>query len=106
MAVDAELKALMLQSITVKPRTAQNSYAEATYGTAVTRTCRIEQTKRLVRDAAGQEVVSSTQVYLDDVYSTAVTSEVTLPDGTKPDIITVDVHYDEVGPSHEVLYLA
>lgn len=105
MSIDPILREMMLQTVSIQPRASLNTYGEQSYGAAAERTCRIEETMRLVYDSSGQRLVSSTTVYLDDVYGTLTTDFITLPDGRTPSIVTVAVHYDEVGPSHEVLSL-
>ena len=105
MAVDAELSALMLQTVVWQPRASLNAYGEASFGAAVTVPCRIEQTNKMTLTAEGQEAVSTAQVYTDQVRGISQADQMTLPDGTIPTILTVAVHWDEVGPSHEVVYL-
>lgn len=105
MAVDPELVALMIQEVTWKPRTALDGYGEATFGTATTVRCRVEAETKMVLRPDGQEAVSGAQVYTDAVYGIGIEDEITLPDGTAGTIITVATHWDETGPSHEVVYL-
>lgn len=105
MAVDPALSELMLQTVTWQPRSSLNSYGEPTFGTAVTIACRVERDVKMVRTADGQEVVSSAQVYTDEVHGVTVKDQLTFTDGTLVDILSVATHWDEVGPSHEVIYI-
>lgn len=55
---------LRTHTITVEPYTGSGAYG-STYGAPVQVACRVEDVRRLVRAASGDEVVSSTTVYCD-----------------------------------------
>lgn len=97
---------MMLDTVTVKPRSSLNGYGEASFGTAYAVKCRIEEENQKVLTNEGQEVISPTHFWTDHVYGIRTIDQVTLPDGTIPDIITVQVWSDELGPSHEVVYVS
>jgi len=105
-AVDPELAAMMLDVAVYKPRASLNGYGEDSFGAAVTVVCRVESELRMVRNMEGQEVVSGTTIYTDRIYGIAVSGQLTLPDGRIPHIISVATHRDDVGDSHEVVYVA
>lgn len=105
MAVDAALSALMLQTVAWQARSALNSYGEPSFAAAVSIKCRVEQDVKMVRTADGQEVVSGAQVYTDEIHGVTAKDQLTLPDGSVVDILTVATHWDDVGPSHEVIYV-
>jgi hypothetical protein len=102
-AVEAELRALMLETVVWKPLTGRNSAGEPTYGAPTTLLCRIERTQRLVVAKDGQYRVSSNTIYLDDVYGVTVDDQVTLPNSTTPFILNVETLFDDVGPYNQVI---
>ncbi|NJP27104.1 hypothetical protein FLW53_23465 [Microbispora sp. SCL1-1] len=59
------------------------------YGDAVTYRGYVEDNRRLVRSATGDEVVSETTVYLDPGAVIPAESRVTLPSGRRAFVITV-----------------
>jgi hypothetical protein len=80
-----------------------DGYGKSTYATSRTLRCRVAKKVRMVRNAAGEETVSSTQVWLDDVYGVEVDDKLTLPDGTAPTILFVET-FETLLP-HEKVYL-
>ena len=88
-----------------------NSYGDfITSGAILSLPCRIEGTSKLVRDRAGQEVVSSFQIYTDSFNTLSVDRHrFTLPSRFTPrtevQAIGIDPESDETGPCYEVIYL-
>jgi len=91
MAVAPELAAVMLDTITWEPMIGSNQYAEpAGYGTPVKIRCRIDGATDEVRDVNGLVKISRNRIYLDDVYPIDPKDRITLPDGSRPVILSVN----------------
>lgn len=101
--MEADLRQLLTQTVTLEPWTGYDGYSQPVYGVGVARKCRIVNKTRMVRDAQGQERVSTTTIYLDDDYNTSVRDRVTLPGGVQPILLTVERYPDESGAHHERL---
>lgn len=98
-------KSWLRQTVAIEPFSAYNDYGEPTYGTAVSNNARIVQKTKMVRDAGGKEVVSTTQIYVNGSATVATTSRITLPDGTKPLILAIDITPDARGNAYlKVIY--
>lgn len=91
---------MLKQDIIIKPYLTTNKYNEDTYGTLVTEKCRIEKHNKLVTNEKGEEVLSSCQIIVDGTSSVTIKSNITLPDGTSPDIISLEDNPDENGVSY------
>lgn len=111
MALEAALRALMWQTVTLSTFGSYNSYGGGnTYGSAKTYCARVEREIKLVKDATGREVVSTTQVYVGDT-STGGTvptgfgsnGKIVLPTGDSPGILAVQSNPDEVSGVHHVV---
>lgn len=117
MALDPQLKALMIHTITVEHYTgmAGTGYASRVYSTSSTFKARIEFKDRLVKGKDMKDQLSSTTLFTpmhDTAGSTAATiglaDRITLPAQfvpNKPPIISVQPHYDHEGPHHYEVYL-
>jgi hypothetical protein len=51
------------QTATLKTATGTDDYGSTTYGSPVTIACRIEASRRLLKDARGQDVVAGSRVF-------------------------------------------
>jgi hypothetical protein len=112
MAIDSELRELMVDSVFIAPRTGSNTNGEATYGADVWYPyAKIEWTEERVQfqrlgDPVGRTITSSALVIIDTIDATiSITSRITLPDGSTPPIKRVTVPTDENGKSHTEVYL-
>ncbi|MBW2561268.1 MAG: hypothetical protein JRE40_10505 [Deltaproteobacteria bacterium] len=88
------------QTVTIEPFTGVNVNGEPQYGAAVQYSAFVQRRTRLVRDRAGQEVVSTAQVYLDGSVDVGIQDRITLPDGSQPVILSIEVLPDETGSTH------
>ncbi|MDX3065396.1 hypothetical protein PV518_25005 [Streptomyces sp. ND04-05B] len=79
---------LLRHEVTVEAKEGEGPYGP-TYAAPVTVRCFVEQKTRLVRNAEGDEVVSSSTVFcqLDALAQPPPKSRVTLADGTKTKVI-------------------
>lgn len=78
---------LLGHEVTVEPYEGSGPYGEV-YGSPVVVRCFLDQQTRLVRDAGGNQVTSSTTFYAElDAVSAPPTSRVMLPDGHTTTVI-------------------
>lgn len=105
---------MMPQTVSVEPRTGNDVYAKPTYGAAVTYPCRIVGKRRLVINAAGQQVLSQQTVYVVTNASIDAESRITLSTAdtgstgslaVHPPIIATGRYPDENGAHHSVIFL-
>lgn len=101
-------KALLLllnQSVSITPATGLTGDGIPSYGSAViVKACIFEQQK-LVRGPLGENVVSTTQTYVDGATAVTTSSKIVLPDGTVPLILAVSTFPDEYGAiHHKIIY--
>jgi hypothetical protein len=105
MAIDSSLQALCPNTITISPWSSADGYGKPTYGAAVTHTCLLVRTPKMIRTVTGQEKVSMAQIYLTSAPGTSVKDKVTLPDGTTPVILNIDTYPSDTETSYfEVIY--
>lgn len=107
MALDADLAALMVDSVGLELYQSRDLFGAATYGTLASFSCRIESTNQKVFTAAGNgevvERVASTRIYLAEAPVVGVNDRITLPDGSQPRILAVEANGDERGAHHQVV---
>lgn len=94
----------MSSTITREPFVSHDKYGEETYGAAVPIQCRVQEKIERVAIASGEEVLSRGRVYLGSITGVETKDRITLPDGTTPEILSVQKVNDEDGPHHEVLF--
>ena len=94
------LLSLTAQTITLERRTSMDEYGAHAYGTAENLTARVVNRVRMVRDVAGQEVVSNTTIWIIGDHGIKAVDRITLPDGTQPPIINALTFPDESGLTH------
>lgn len=99
-AIPTAIRALMKHTVTLKVCTTSDAYGEKTLGAANTVRARIDYNTVRVLSQAGETVDSTTQVYTEDVAGFTPEGEITLPDGSKPKIISVRRLYWPNGASH------
>jgi hypothetical protein len=98
---------MMPQSVTIAPKTGSDRFNNPTYGTPVTHKCLLTEQNQMVRSFQGEEVVSNTVVYLDAPArpELAPESQITLPDGRQPPILSISRYSDDVAEYVAVVYL-
>lgn len=103
--MDASLLLLLNQIIVIEPSTGTDAYGQSTYGTGVSVHARVEGKNRMVMNAQGNNVVSGTSIYIDGTTVVTTSSRITLPDGTKPLILSIESMPDIDGtPHHKVIF--
>lgn len=83
-----------LPPITIEARTGTDAYGRPVYAAPVTVPGVIDQTRKLVRSPQGEEVVSSSRVFLAPGVSVPDGSRVTYPDGQKTTSISAAIRRD------------
>lgn len=102
--VDAFLD-LMPDDVVWTPLSGRDDYGKPTFGSPVEFAARLVREHKLVRNAAGETVVSTAHVWIGGVPEIGPEDRVTLADGTHPPIVSVERFPDETGPSHTKVYL-
>jgi len=100
MALEQDFLEWFNQTITLEPFTGVNTYGEPQYGTAVQYSAFVQRKTKLVRDRIGQEAVSTSQVYLNGTVNVDIQDRITLPDGSRPVILSIEALPDETGNIH------
>ena len=77
------------QSVTIEPWTGNNGDAN-TYGSGAAYACRIVQTSKKQMTDKGEVVVQSTLIVLNGTVTVTAKDRITLPDGSKPVILSVN----------------
>ena len=95
----------MATSVTIKPVTATDKYGERTFGAAQTVKAYIMERQERVPITGGEDVLARGRAILGAITSPTVTTkdELTLPDGSTPEILAVRSVNDENGLHHEVV---
>lgn len=105
MALDPDLLALMPHTVTIAARSSLNGDGSPAFGEGVDWAARVQGQSRNVRNAQGEEVVSTSRVYVGGLSGITATGRITLPDGTSPPILAVSTVADESGDLYEVVDL-
>lgn len=106
--MDAALKALCTQTVTIEPFTGVNANGEATYGAGVSYKAHIGGQNRMMRNALGQLVTDPLKVVLSTAPSVSTKDKITLPatyTPQTPPIVGVAQLFHETGQSHVAVYL-
>ncbi len=104
--MERDLLELLQQTVAIEPWSGNNAYGEARYGPGASYPARVQEKVKMIRNAKGQEVVSTAQVYLDGVVPVTVKDRITLPNGTQPLIQAITSSPDETGSNYvKVVYL-
>lgn len=103
MAIDPQLSSFMPHTVTIQAYSSRNNYGEDTHS-VVTRTAKayVEPTKVLTTANTSREQHQPKQIFVADTNIT-LQDKITLPDGTVPEISTVEVHTVVPGLEHTVV---
>jgi len=108
MTRNADVLALMTDTISVAPFVSNDAYGVSSHGTAVEYPCRVEHRQSYVRGRDGRTLPIQTVVYVFPSSAGVLPgatpqSRVTLPDGSSPPVLATEAYsYDDM--SHEVIY--
>lgn len=103
--MEADFLAMAAHAVTLELVTGHDVYGRPTYGAPTSVPAHIEERFTTVRNDAGEEVMVSTVVYLMEALSIAPGSRVTLPDGTRRDVVTSTRIADQDDWHNTVLYI-
>ncbi len=99
--MESDFLELMPQSITVATRASRSADGHVTFSTsATTYRARVVNSRAQVRDDSGVMRVARYEVWVNSTAILAPDSKFTLPDGSTPPILSVDVFPDETGNHH------
>lgn len=110
MAIEQALRDLMTDTVTIEPWASENVNVEDSFGAPVTYTCYIAGERKLVRGKDGQQLISTVQMYLDQLASFDVRSRITLPARFAPvvnSILSLELLQDDQAVptvAHTVVY--
>lgn len=93
-----------LISITVANLSGRDDYGGPSYSAETTYSARWVQKTKLVKARDGSEVLSSHHLWMNYVESLTPESRFTLPDGSTPDILSIEKFRDESGPYSMKVY--
>ncbi len=91
------LAARLHQPIIVERWTGQDAYSKPLYSAPVTIMGQVSGVAQLIRTASGQEAASNTTIILPGDAAIGVKDRLTLPDGTRPAILSVTTVPDQAG---------
>lgn len=97
MPMDPELLELMPHTVTVARRIGKDKFGEAEFAPAVPYPAQVVERVKRVRDAAGEERISTVQAIVATDKAISPFDKITLPDGTSPKILAVGSYPDEAG---------
>jgi len=106
MSLDQQLSGFMPHTVTIAPYASYNTYGEETFsGTTRTASAYVEPGKQMDRGDQINEKGRSTTAYIADL-SITLRDKITLPDGTTPEISTVEIYNFVGGLDHtKVVFL-
>jgi hypothetical protein len=105
MAWSTELDALMPHTITVAGLASFTTagYGTPAFGSASTYTARVVGKQILVDTFRGTEELTKTVVWVKATSTFGPSDQITLPDGTTPELLAVETYPDEDGSHHQKL---
>lgn len=95
---------MMPHTVTHTPVSSRNSYGKITYGTAVSYTARVVYRNKQVRSPSGELVMAAGTVWFAGTVSMSPDDKITLPDGSTPQIISVEKYADDVEDRFTKIY--
>ena len=102
--LDPDFRELMPYTVTIAPKSGQNQYNEATFGTPVTYQARVAGKIMELRNKRGEQVTTTFELWIDTTDTIAPDAKLTLTGATwvdtTPEIFTVRRVSDENGDSH------
>lgn len=104
MSFATEFRDLMTDTVTHYALSSRDAYGTPSYGAGTSYPARVVRKHKLVRDAAGQQVVSTAQAWLGGTPAITPQDKVTLSDNSSPPIVAIERYQDEVGASHTVVF--
>jgi hypothetical protein len=106
--MDPEFLTMMPNKIGIENYISRDAWGNRTYGAKILFQGRVENRRRKVINRDGDEVISETTLYLDTISGISLDARITLPSGhypAHPEIISLKLEEDEVGPYSTTLYV-
>ncbi len=105
MAVN-EFLDLMTQTVTLTPFSSSDKYGERSFGTAKTIKARVADKEERIPIASGEIAIARGTVWLGELVSPVPSTkdQLTLPDGSTPEILAVRKFPDQAGDHHQVIF--
>ena len=106
--MEPELRELCDQTVTWEAWSSQNENGEASYGAGTDYTAQISGQNKLVRDASGQQILSSLMVIFSEYLNIGAKDRLTLPStyaNRQPPILYVEKFRSDEGNHHTVVHL-
>jgi hypothetical protein len=101
-AIDSQLLTFMPHTVTIESFTAKNNYGEDTWGASRTAAAYVEPRKVLADSTTIDQETRPLTAYISDT-SITLRDRITLPDGSKPQIASVETHIEVLGLEHCVV---
>lgn len=98
--MDSELLSTLKDTVTVCKRGSINEYGEPQPEAGIVYPARIQRQRKIIRNADGDEIVSSAVVYLNGTIDIDASDAIQLEDGSTPLILQVDSSPDENGNAY------
>ena len=102
MAIDRQISTFMPHTVTITSYVSKNNYGEDVTGSSRTRSAYVEPTQVLNQGTTYNEETRPKQAFISDT-SITLRDKITLPDGTTPEISTIEIHTEVVGLEHTVV---
>lgn len=102
----ADFLDLMPQTVTLTPFSSIDKYGERTFGTAKNVKARVVDREERIAIAGGEYAIARGKVYLGELVSPVPSTkdQLTLPDGSTPEILAVRKFPDQAGDHHQVVF--
>ncbi|PWK07502.1 hypothetical protein [Tumebacillus permanentifrigoris] len=98
--MDKSILKLLTQTVLIENSTGTTKHGTVEYGPPELCKALVMLEIKAVRDDQNNEVVSSGHIYLDGKVVVGIKSRVTLPNGSKPPILSVKPQFDLDGSVH------
>lgn len=105
MAFEVGFLSLMNSTVTISTRTSHNAYGEPTYGSGTGYRARIMAKDGFARTATGETIEFHTVVWVATTKAFGTDDRLALPDGTTPQVVSVERPFDEDGSQHHAKFL-
>lgn len=103
--MEADLRALLTQTVTVHPAATPTAYGAAVDGVPYDLPTRVRYRRQELATQAGEAVLSEGFLWLDvDAVVPGVRGKLTLPDGRKTAVVALEPVNDEAGLHHTKVY--
>jgi len=101
-----ELDEVLNQTVTIEQYYSTDEFGDATYKTGVSYKAMVQRRVKMIRTLQGAEAVSSCSILMDGTVSAVLDQygrdRITLPDGSKPQILAIEDGIDDAG---ETIYV-